>query len=161
MIAIFTIIFAESLGHVSGEHSHWDYSALSFLRTASGTMFQETVQQSATTIVAHANLVKRLCCRSRHFRWPRRFRHWQSIVWDRCPIGRRSGIRQQFSATVLGVTGVAVSADDVHARRGMVGCFAGVFYVTISQGITLLLMAWMYLTPIIFQDLVRRGFGRS
>src|SRR5204863_1069671 len=61
MIAIFTIIFAGIFGARFGaSNSHWDYALYLFCGLLPWTMFQETVQQSATTIVAHANLVKRV-----------------------------------------------------------------------------------------------------
>src|SRR5438876_11802602 len=53
MIAIFTIIFAGIFGARFGaSNSHWDYALYLFCGLLPWTMFQETVQQSATTIVA-------------------------------------------------------------------------------------------------------------
>src|SRR5262245_905312 len=61
MIAIFTFIFAGIFGARFGTSaSHWDYAIFLFCGLVPWTMFQETLQQSATTIVAHANLVKRV-----------------------------------------------------------------------------------------------------
>src|ERR1044072_1375664 len=53
MIAIFTFIFAANA-------SHWDYAIYLFCGLLPWSMFQESVQQSANTILAHANLVKRV-----------------------------------------------------------------------------------------------------
>src|SRR6478672_6353715 len=61
MIAIFTFIFAGIFGARFGaSQSHWDYALYLFCGLLPWTMFQETLQQSASTIVAHANLVKRV-----------------------------------------------------------------------------------------------------
>src|SRR2546423_8791162 len=61
MIAIFTIIFAGIFGACFGaSSSHWDYALYLFCGLLPWSMFQESVQQSANTIVAHANLVKRV-----------------------------------------------------------------------------------------------------
>src|SRR5690242_18016282 len=61
MIAIFTFIFAGIFGARFGaSSSHWDYALYLFCGLLPWTMFQESVQQSANTIVAHANLVKRV-----------------------------------------------------------------------------------------------------
>ncbi len=61
MIAIFTFIFAGIFGARFGASgSAWDYALYLFCGLLPWTMFQETLQQSATTIVVHSNLVKRV-----------------------------------------------------------------------------------------------------
>src|SRR6476659_9633562 len=61
MIAIFTFIFAGIFGARFGNStSHWTYALYIFCGLLPWTMFQETVQQSSNTILAHANLVKRV-----------------------------------------------------------------------------------------------------
>ena len=61
MIAIFTFIFAGIFGARFGSsNSHWDYALYLFCGLVPWTMFQETIQQATTTIVSHANLVKRV-----------------------------------------------------------------------------------------------------
>ena len=61
MIAIFTFIFAGIFGARFGaSDSHWDYALYLFCGLLPWTMFQESVQQSANTIIIHANLVKRV-----------------------------------------------------------------------------------------------------
>src|SRR4026209_1332685 len=61
MIAIFTFIFAGIFGvRFGASNSHWDYALYLFCGLLPWTMFQESVQQSANTIIVHANLVKRV-----------------------------------------------------------------------------------------------------
>src|SRR5688572_15195865 len=61
MIAIFTFIFAGIFGARFGANdSHWDYALYLFCGLLPWTMFQESLQQSANTIVVHSNLVKRV-----------------------------------------------------------------------------------------------------
>src|SRR5215468_5284225 len=61
MIAIFTFIFAGIFGARFGAtNSHWDYALYLFCGLLPWTMFQDTLQQAATTVVRHANLVKRV-----------------------------------------------------------------------------------------------------
>ncbi len=61
MIAIFTFIFAGIFGARFGvNHSHWDYALYLFCGLLPWSMFQESVQQSANTIVVNSNLVKRV-----------------------------------------------------------------------------------------------------
>src|ERR1044072_8295423 len=61
MIAIFTFIFAGIFGARFGaSYSNWDYALYLFCGLLPWSMFQESVQQSSNTIVANANLVKRV-----------------------------------------------------------------------------------------------------
>ena len=61
MIAIFTIIFAGIFGARFGANtSQWDYALYLFCGLLPWNAFQESVQLSASTIVGHANLVKRV-----------------------------------------------------------------------------------------------------
>src|SRR5437899_2719208 len=61
MIAIFTFIFAGIFGARFGASgSPWDYALYLFCGLLPWTMFQETLQLSANTVVVHANLVKRV-----------------------------------------------------------------------------------------------------
>src|SRR2546427_4537646 len=61
MITIFTFIFAGVFGARFGvSSSPWHYALYLFCGLLPWTMFQETLQLSASTIVAHANLVKRV-----------------------------------------------------------------------------------------------------
>src|SRR5256885_17001417 len=61
MIAIFTFIFAGIFGARFGaSSSHWDYALYLFCGLLPWNAFQESLQLSSSTIVAHANLVKRV-----------------------------------------------------------------------------------------------------
>src|SRR5436190_9517365 len=61
MIAIFTIIFAGIFKAKFGvSASPWDYALYLFCGLLPWTAFQESLQLSSTTIVSHANLVKRV-----------------------------------------------------------------------------------------------------
>src|ERR1043166_7713269 len=61
MIAIFTIIFSGIFKAKFGDSSsQWDYALYLFCGLLPWTAFQESLQLSSTTIVSHANLVKRV-----------------------------------------------------------------------------------------------------
>jgi lipopolysaccharide transport system permease protein len=62
MIAIFTFIFRRHLRrHASAPTTHhWEYALYLFCGLLPWSMFQESCSNSATTIVAHSNLVKRV-----------------------------------------------------------------------------------------------------
>src|SRR6266403_75216 len=61
MIAIFTIIFAGIFKAKFGaSNSQWDYALYLFCGLLPWNAFQEAIQLSSSTIVSHANLVKRV-----------------------------------------------------------------------------------------------------
>jgi lipopolysaccharide transport system permease protein len=154
MIAIFTFIFAGIFGARFGaSQSHWDYALYLFCGLLPWTMFQETLQQSASTIVAHANLVKRVV-----------------FPLETLPVAQAfSSLGNQLFATIALLIATLVIQQQLHLTAlwfpllvipqllftlGAAWLIAslGVFLRDIAQGITLLLMAWMYLTPIIYPE---------
>ncbi len=154
MIAIFTFIFAGIFGARFGaSQSHWDYALYLFCGLLPWTMFQETLQQSASTIVSHANLVKRVV-----------------FPLETLPVAQAfSSLGNQLFATIALLIATVVIQQQLHLTAawfplllipqllftlGAAWLIAslGVFLRDISQGITLLLMAWMYLTPIIYPE---------
>jgi lipopolysaccharide transport system permease protein len=154
MIAIFTFIFAGIFGARFGaSRSHWDYALYLFCGLLPWTMFQETLQQSASTIVAHANLVKRVV-----------------FPLETLPVAQAfSSLGNQLFATIALLIATLVIQQQLHLTAlwfpvlvipqllftlGAAWLIAslGVFLRDIAQGITLLLMAWMYLTPIIYPE---------
>src|SRR5918911_375794 len=61
MIAIYTFIFAGVFGaRFGGRGTAWDYALYLYCGLLPWTAFSESVQQAAQTIIAHANLVKRV-----------------------------------------------------------------------------------------------------
>lgn len=154
MIAIFTFIFAGIFGARFGaDNSHWDYALYLFCGLLPWTMFQETLQQSASTIVTHANLVKRVV-----------------FPLETLPVAQAlAALANQLFATVALLIATLVIRRHLPATAllfplllvpqlllaiGAAWLIAslGVFLRDIAQGITLLLMAWMYLTPIIYPE---------
>ena len=153
-IAIFTFIFAGIFGARFGERStSWDYALYIFCGLLPWTMFQETVQQSATTIVSHANLVKRVV-----------------FPLETLPVAQAlSSLGTQMFGTIALIIATVLIRREMHvtvlwlpvliipqfiATLGAAWLLAslGVFLRDIAQGITLLLMAWMFLTPIIYPE---------
>jgi lipopolysaccharide transport system permease protein len=154
MIAIFTFIFAGIFGvRFGATDSHWDYALYLFCGLLPWTMFQESVQQSASTIIVHANLVKRVV-----------------FPLETLPAAQVcAALGNQLFATVgLLIATVAIQRElhitilwlpvllipQIMFALGVAWLIAslGVFLRDIAQGITLLLMAWMYLTPIIYPE---------
>ncbi len=154
MIAIFTIIFAGIFKAKFGNSSsQWDYALYLFCGLLPWNAFQESVQLSSTTIVGHANLVKRVV-----------------FPLETLPISLSlAAITNQMFGTIVLLVAVAILRNEVHATilflpvvliPQLLATFGfawfvasvGVFIRDIVQGIGLVLMAWMYLTPIIYPE---------
>lgn len=156
MIAIFTFIFAGIFGARFGNsNSHWDYALYLFCGLVPWTMFQDTLQQSVTTIVSHANLVKRVV-----------------FPLETLPVAQAfSALGNQLFATIALLLGIIVIQHQLPLTIvwlpvvllpqllltiGAAWLLAslGVFLRDIVQGVSLVLMAWMYLTPIIYPEAI-------
>ena len=154
MIAIFTFIFAEIFGARFGvSSSPWDYALYLFCGLLPWTMFQETVQQSATVIVTHSNLVKRVV-----------------FPLETLPLALTlTSLTHQLFGTVALLVAVVVIRQGVQVSLlwlpillipqavftlGAAWFIAalGVFLRDTAQGVALVLMAWMFLTPIIYPE---------
>jgi lipopolysaccharide transport system permease protein len=154
MIAIFTFIFAGIFGARFGaSKSPWDYAIYLFCGLLPWNMFQETLVLSSSTIIAHSNLVKRVV-----------------FPLETLPIAQAlSGLGNQLFGTLPLLAAMILIRHELHlttlwlpvvmipqliATLGAAWLIAslGVFLRDIAQGISLLLMAWMYLTPILYPE---------
>ena len=156
MIAIFTIIFAGIFKAKFGvTNSHWDYALYLFCGLLPWNAFQEALSLSSNAIVARANLVKRVV-----------------FPLETLPVAQTlAAIANQLFGTLALLLGIVLIRRELHATTlylplllipqfvATVGgawllASLGVFIRDIVQGITLLLMAWMYLTPIIYPETI-------
>ena len=154
MIAIFTIIFAGIFKAKFGaSSSQWDYALYLFCGLLPWNAFQESLQLSSSTIVAHANLVKRVV-----------------FPLETLPVSLSlAAVVNQLFGTIVLIVAVILLRREMHvtiiylplilipqliATFGAAWLVAslGVFVRDIVQGIALVLMAWMYLTPIIYPE---------
>ncbi|HEY6046886.1 MAG TPA: ABC transporter permease [Pyrinomonadaceae bacterium] len=154
MIAIFTIIFAGIFKAKFGvTNSQWDYALYLFCGLLPWNAFQESLSASATAIVARANLVKRVV-----------------FPLETIPVAQTLAaivnqlfgtaalllgivlIRHQLPATTLYLPLLLIPQFIVTVGGAWLIASLGVFIRDIVQGISLLLMAWMYLTPIIYPE---------
>ena len=154
MIAIFTIIFAGIFKAKFGaSSSQWDYALYLFCGLLPWNAFQEALQLSASTIVSHTNLVKRVV-----------------FPLETLPISLTlAAIANQLFGTAALIVAALLLRREIHltilflpvllipqliATLGAAWLLAslGVFVRDIVQGVTLVLMAWMYLTPIIYPE---------
>ena len=154
MIAIFTFIFAGIFNaRFSPAGTPWDYALYLFCGLLPWTSFQDTLQLSTTTIVNHANLVKRVV-----------------FPLETLPVSQAlAALGHQLFGTVALVVAIAIVRHELHATilwlpallipqliltlgAAWLVASLGVFLRDLAQGITLILMAWMYLTPIIYPE---------
>lgn len=154
MIGVFTFIFAGIFGARFGTSTtKWDYALYLFCGLLPWTMFQESIQQSSTTIVTHANLVKRVV-----------------FPLETLPVAQvLSALANQLFGTVALLVAIVLIRHQIHPTilwfplllisqslfavgSGWLIASLGVFIRDMSQGIGLVLMVWMYLTPIIYPE---------
>lgn len=154
MIAIFTFIFAGIFGARFGAgDSHWDYALYLFCGLLPWTMFQETVQQSSNTIVANANLVKRVVFPLETLPAAQAFAALGNQLFATIALLIAAVvIRQNLQFTALWLPVLLIPQLLFALGAAWLIASLGVFLRDIAQGITLLLMAWMYLTPIIYPE---------
>ncbi len=154
MIAIFTFIFAGIFDarFVRGG-SAWDYALYLFCGLLPWTAFQEALQRSANVIVTNANLVKRVV-----------------FPLETLPVAQTlAALAAQLFGTLALVVAAAVLRRELHATLlwlpvlivpqlfatlGAAWFVAalGVFVRDTAQAIGLVLLSWMYLTPIIYPE---------
>lgn len=154
MISIFTFIFAGIFGARFGpDHSTWEYALYLFCGLVPWTMFQDTLQQSANTIVSHANLVKRVVFPLETLPVALTFSALGNQVFATIALLAAGLIvRHRLPLTSLYFPIVLIPQLLMTLGAAWLIASLGVFLRDIVQGITLLLMAWMYMTPIIYPE---------
>jgi lipopolysaccharide transport system permease protein len=154
MIAIFTFIFAGIFGARFGiNHSPWDYALYLFCGLLPWSMFQESVQQSANTIVVHSNLVKRVVFPLEALPAAQVFAALGNQLFATVALLVATIIvRQRLELTALWLPALLIPQLLFALGSAWLIASLGVYLRDIAQGVTLLLMAWMYLTPIIYPE---------
>lgn len=156
MIAVFTFLFAvifEARFTTGG--TPWDYALYLFCGLLPWTAFQESVQGSASVIVQHSNMVKRVL-----------------FPLETLPVAQTlAALAGQAFGTAALLIAALVIRGELHATLfwlpvllipqllltlGAAWFVAslGVFLRDTAQALGLLLAAWMYLTPIVYPERV-------
>lgn len=154
MIAIYTFIFAGMFGArfgTEGNAAGWDYALYVFCGLLPWTAFAETLQTSATTIITHVNLVKRVV-----------------FPLETLPLAHVfAAFVNQLCGTFVLLTLALASRGRLHLTLlwlpllwtlqvlfvcGLSWFVAalGVYVRDTPQGLGLVLTAWLFLTPIIY-----------
>jgi len=154
MIAIFTFIFAGIFGARFGANdSHWEYAIYLFCGLLPWAMVQESVQTSATTIVNHSNLVKRVVFPLETLPAAQVFAALGNQLFATVALLLATLIiRQRLELTAFWLPVLIIPQLVFALGAAWLIASLGVFLRDISQGVALLLMAWMYLTPIIYPE---------
>ncbi len=156
MIGVFTFLFAGIFGARFNEGgTPWEYALYLFCGLLPWTAFSETLQQSSGIVVAHANLVKRVV-----------------FPLETLPVAQAlAALFAQLFGTVALLVATVIIRHELHATMIWVPVLLvpqllltlggawlvaslGVFVRDTSQVLGLLLMAWLYLTPIIYPEQV-------
>jgi lipopolysaccharide transport system permease protein len=155
-IAIFTFIFAGIFNARFGARgTSWDYALYLFCGLLPWTMFQDTLQQSATTIVTHANLVKRVVFPLETLPVAQALASLGNQIFGTLALVAATAIlNHELHLTILWLPAVLIPQLIFTLGAAWLVASLGVFLRDIAQGITLVLMAWMYLTPIIYPEAI-------
>ncbi|HEX3557978.1 MAG TPA: ABC transporter permease [Pyrinomonadaceae bacterium] len=156
MIAVFTFLFAGVFNaRFAAGGTPWDYALYLFCGLLPWTAFQESLQQSAGLVVAHSNLVKRVV-----------------FPLEVLPVAQAlAALVNQLFGTVALLVAALLLRGELHATilwlpalllpqllltlgGAWLVASLGVFLRDTAQALALLLMAWMYLTPIIYPEQV-------
>jgi lipopolysaccharide transport system permease protein len=154
MITIFTIIFAGIFKAKFGSSSsQWDYALYLFCGLLPWNAFQESLQLSATTIVSHANLVKRVVFPLETLPVSLSLAAAvNQVIGTLILIAAEVLLRGQLHATIVFLPPLLILQLAATLGAAWFVSSLGVFVRDIVQGLALLLLAWMYLTPIIYPE---------
>ena len=154
LIAIYTFIFAGLFGARFGEQgTTWDYALYLFCGLLPWTAFQESAQGAAGVILGHANLVKRVVFPLEALPVAQTLAaHATQLFGTVVLVAAVLVIRGEFHATILWLP--LLLLPQLLATLGAAWLIAslGVFLRDTGQIVGLLLMAWMFLTPIIYPE---------
>jgi lipopolysaccharide transport system permease protein len=155
-IAIFTLIFAGIFGARFGASGGpWEFALYLFCGLLPWSAFQEAVQVSSQKIVSQANLVKRVIFPLEILPVAQTLASLATQLFGTIALVVMSFVIQRtLHPTILWLP--LLIAPQLLLTFGAAWLVAslGVFLRDIVQGIALLLMVWMYLTPIIYPEAI-------
>ena len=155
-IATFTLIFAGIFkARFSESSSGWEFALYLFCGVLPWTAFSEAVQLSSQKIVSQANLVKRVVFPLEILPVAQTFASFANQLFGTVALlALALVIQRTLHPTVLWLPVLAVPQLLLTFGAAWLVASLGVFLRDIVQGIALLLMVWMYLTPIIYPETI-------
>ena len=153
-IATFTLIFAGIFGARFGAGgSGWEFALYLFCGVLPWTAFQEAVQLSSQKIVSQANLVKRVVFPLEILPVAQSLASLANQLFGTIALLIAALIIQRtIHPTILWLPVLVVPQLLLTFGAAWLVASLGVFLRDIVQGVALLLMVWMYLTPIIYPE---------
>jgi lipopolysaccharide transport system permease protein len=154
LIAVFTFVFAGVFGARFGERgTPLDYALYLFCGLLPWTAFAESVQLSAGVIVAHSNLVKRVVFPLEALPVAQALSALVGQFFGTVALlGATLALRGELHATALWLPALLLPQLLLTLGASWLVASLGVFLRDTAQALTLLLTAWMYLTPIIYPE---------
>ena len=156
MIAVFTFLFAGVFGaRFTPTGTPLDYALYLFCGLLPWTAFSESLQQSAGIVVAHANLVKRVVFPLEALPVSQALASLAGQLFGTVALVLATlVIRRELHATILWLPVLLVPQLLLTLGGSWLVASLGVFIRDTAQVLVLLLMAWLYLTPIIYPEQV-------
>src|SRR5918911_1909487 len=153
-IATFTLIFAGIFGARFGASgTGWEFALYLFCGVLPWTAFQEAVQLSSQKIVSQANLVKRVVFPLEILPVAQSLASLTNQLFGTIALLVLALIIQRtIHPTILWLPVLIVPQLLFTFGASWLVASLGVFLRDIVQGVALVLMVWMYLTPIIYPE---------
>ncbi len=156
MIGVFTFLFAGVFGARFNEGgTPLEYALYLFCGLLPWTAFSETLQQSSGIVVAHANLVKRVVFPLEALPVAQTFAALAGQLFGTAALVVATLlVRHELHATFLWLPVLLVPQLLFTLGGAWLVASLGVFIRDTAQVLGLVLMAWLYLTPIIYPEQV-------
>ena len=156
MIAVFTFLFAGVFGARFTEGgTPLDYALYLFCGLLPWTAFSDTLQQSSGIVVAHANLVKRVVFPLEALPVAQALAALAAQAFGTAAlVAATVVIRRELHPTLLWLPVLLVPQLLLTLGGAWLVASLGVFIRDTAQVLGLVLMAWLYLTPIIYPEQV-------
>jgi lipopolysaccharide transport system permease protein len=156
MIAIYTFVFSGLFGARFGERgTAWDYALYLFCGLLPWAAFQESVQGASGVVVGHANLVKRVVFPLEALPLAQVLAaHVTQLAGTLVLVGAAIVIRRELHATLLWLPLLIVPQALFVMGASWFVASLGVFLRDTGQIVSLVLVAWFFLTPIIYPEQV-------
>jgi lipopolysaccharide transport system permease protein len=155
-IATFTLLFAGIFGARFGvTGSEWEFALYLFCGMLPWTAFQEAVQLSSQKIVSQANLVKRVVFPLEILPVAQTLASFITQLFGTIALLIAALVIQRtLHPTVLWLPVLVLPQLLLTFGAAWLVASLGVFLRDIVQGIALVLMVWMYLTPIFYPETI-------
>ncbi|HZI19881.1 MAG TPA: ABC transporter permease [Pyrinomonadaceae bacterium] len=156
LIAVFTFVFAGVFGARFGAAgTPLDYALYLFCGLLPWTAFAESAQLSAGVVVAHSNLVKRVVFPLETLPVAQALSALVGQLFGTAALlAAALALRGELHATTLWLPALLVPQLLLTLGASWLVASLGVFLRDTAQALSLLLTAWMYLTPIIYPEQV-------